>query len=656
MLRSLPRYMRWLISTAVILLVVMTLLRITLFFVFKTPQQSFLHTLPAFWLGVRFDLRDVGGLALLMLLLGAIKPLHPFDSRLGKAFWLTLLFVACLILTFTYTLDFAHFAYLSQRLNASALNFLADAQISFGMVWQTYPVIRMVLGVFIGAGLLWMLIRWRYNRVAASPAVPYAGSRWGWGVGLFLLCGLAVFGRIGQYPLRWSDAFSMGDDRQSQIALNPFQSFFSSMQFRHSSYDRVAVKKYYPQMAAYLGVDHPDSSTLNFERTITFDSAEAHPNVVFVICESFSGYKSSMWGNPLHTTPYFSGLCQQGVFFDHCFTPHFGTARGVWASITNVPDVQLDNTASRNPLAVDQHAIMNDFAGYDKFYFIGGSTSWANIRGVLENNLQGLHLYEQDQYDAPKVDVWGISDKNLFLQANKVLKQQTKPFFAVIQTADNHRPYTIPKEDQAAFKSVSYSKDSLRKYGFQDNDELNAFRYTDFAFQTFIETAKKESYFKNTIFVFVGDHGIRGDAADMLPRAWTDNALTAFHVPLLFYSPALLKPVRHSMICSQVDIMPTIAGAARMSYRNTALGRDLMHLSDTTNNIAFIIDHDVRSIGVVEGDAYFQHQLVTGKDGVVSIRNNDPLAQSGPRMDSLRNWTSAFYETARYLLLNNKKK
>ena len=119
--------------------------------------------------------------------------------------------------------------------------------------------------------------------------------------------------------------------------------------------------------------------------------------------------------------------------------------------VTGIPDVApATSTSSRNPAAVDQHTIINDFEGYNKFYFLGGSTSWANIRGLLTNNIQDLHLYEQEDYQAPKVDVWGISDKNLFLEATKVLKRQQGPFFAVIQTADNHRPYTIPKEDQGA--------------------------------------------------------------------------------------------------------------------------------------------------------------------------------------------------------------
>jgi len=661
MFRTAPRYIRWIISVSFLFLVLMTLARLALFFFFKTTGQSFTQSIPAFWLGARYDLREVGVMAVVMLLLGTIRPLNAFATNLGKRFWFTLLSIFTLLLVLFYMLDFEHYDYLNQRLNASALNFLQDAQVSFGMIMQTYPVFRLVFALIVLVVLIMFIVNRMHRSIANQPADKVTkGSSWVWGILVFLLFGGGVYGHLGQYPLRWSDAFSLGDDHLSQLALNPVQSFFSSLKFRHETCDRNKVAAAYSEMANYLGVTHLDSTTLSFERIVpAVDSTSTPPNVILVICESFSGYKSSMWGNPLNTTPFFNSMCQEGTFFDHCFTPHFGTARGVWATITGIPDVQLDKTASRNPTIVDQHSIINDLKGYEKYYFIGGSTSWANIRALLDNNIQGLHMYEQANYDAPKVDVWGISDKNLFLQANKVLKQQSKPFFAVIQTSDNHRPYTIPKEDRGEFKNVHYPDDSLHKFGFQHNDELNAFRYTDFCFQKFIEAAKKEGYFKNTVFVFVGDHGIRGDAADMFPRAWTDNGLTCFHVPLLFYAPGRLPAVRHTMNCSQVDVLPTIAGITKKAYHNTTIGRDLLHLPDTTGNVSFVIDHDVRQIGVVQGDYYFTRQLATSKEVFMSIRNNDPIP-ANHATDSiharLKRLTEDYYETARYMLFNNKKK
>ena len=84
--------------------------------------------------------------------------------------------------------------------------------------------------------------------------------------------------------------------------------------------------------------------------------------------------------------------------------------------------------------------------------------------------------------------------------------------------------------------------DTLKKYGFESVEEYNSFRYADYCFQKFIEAAQKETYFNNTIFVFVGDHGVSGNATAMYPDVWTNERLTDEHVPLLFYAPKLLQP------------------------------------------------------------------------------------------------------------------
>lgn len=541
------------------------------------------------------------------------------------------------------------------------MSFLRDARISGAMLWQTYPVIRIVAGIAIGAFLFIWIIKVLHKKAGRPNLKPAKAVGRVWFFIFFLACAVAIFGRMGQYPLRWSDAFNTGNDFNANLALNPFQSFFSSLKFRTSTYDKEKVKLYYPFMAGYLAVDKPDIVNLNFKRSIRKQDSgmTGTPNVVLVICESFSAYKSSMWNNPLNTTPYFNEMCKRGTFFDNCFTPHIGTARGVWATITGIPDVELSETASRNPSMVDQHTIINDFEGYEKFYFLGGSTSWANIRGLLTNNIHNLHLYEEDKYKVPKIDVWGISDKNLFLEANDVLKEQTKPFFAIIQTADNHRPYTIPEEDQKEFLKQTLPLDSIRKYGFESNEELNAFRYTDFCYRKFMEAARQSGYFENTIFVFVGDHGIAGNAGDMFPPAWTEYGLTAYHVPLLFYSPRWIPAKRIHSVASQVDILPTTAGLANIKYTNHTLGRDLLRQTNDSarDNIAFIIDHNDNDVGIVKSGYFYNRKAGDKKEDFVRIDSSQ--SGEGIHVDSLKNdyrtKTSSFFETARFMLLHNRK-
>lgn len=638
----------------------MALLRLGTYLAFDHGPVSGAQAVAAFWLGLRFDARVVASILLPLLALGSVRWLHAFDSRFGRRLWLTLLGVTTGGLLLLYVSDFLHYRYLGQRLNATALGFLADAQISAGMVWQTYPVLRILLGLALAIAVaVWGLVALQ-RRAAAVVVTSGRGPRAAWFTVAVLACVLAIFGRVSQYPLRWSDAFNLRSEAGAHLALNPVQSFFSSLSFRDSGYDLAKVREHQARMRAYLGVTAPAAATGEpaFARTVAAKpGVAAQPNVVLVICESFSGYKSSMWGNPLDTTPFFAELCRQGVFFDNCFTPHVGTARGVWATVTGLPDVVMVETASRNPAMVDQHTIINDFAGYEKLYFLGGSTSWANIRGLLTNNIDGLRLFEEGSYDSPRIDVWGISDKNLFLEANAVLGKQTKPFFAVIQTADNHRPYTIPKEDLGEFTKTEVSADKLKAGGFESLDEFNAFRYTDFAFRKFMETARQAPYFDNTVFVFIGDHGIGGNAAAMFPGAWTDQRLTCYHVPLLFYAPKLLKPQRIHSVASQVDVLPTVAGLAGISYRNGALGRDLLAQQARDggrSNTAFTVDHNSKTIGAVHGSYYGNHQVGGTRQEFVWADFAAP-ASAGASGEEHRLLAEAFYETARYLLLHNKK-
>ncbi|MDP4148712.1 MAG: sulfatase-like hydrolase/transferase, partial [Bacteroidota bacterium] len=160
-------------------------------------------------------------------------------------------------------------------------------------------------------------------------------------------------------------------------------------------------------------------------------------------------------------------------------------------------------------------------------------------------------------------------------------------------------------------------------------------------------------------FLFIGDHGIPGDAGQMLPRAWTDQRLTAEHVPLLIYSPKLIHPRRDSGVCSQVDVLPTLAGLCGVPYRNTTFGRDLLDTAARKDkDLAFIYDFDQGYIGIIRDDYFYRRQAGSGKEEMVPVRNNNPVpaAVFNDRKASLRALTEGFYETAKYMLLNNKKK
>lgn len=713
--RSISKLIRWMVIIGLAFFIFMTAMRLVFFFRFKAPGITFTDNLQAFLLGAAYDLRIVCGAILFPFLTGSLilksnahkrlsvgsilsiimtlavmvfllifmkkghagmatimvvasvfvlillwlrgtKNCNPFEHITSRKIFKAWFHTVALALVVLYAFDFEHYDYLGQRLSASIVNFAGDAKISMSMIWETYPVIPLLIFIIISCLLLILIINKSYKVIEKSEESKSSITKFFYGLVFTLLLALGIFGRFGQYPLRWSDAFSLKDDFKANLALNPVQSFFSTLEYRSSGYDETLVKKYYPLMADYLGVNNPDNKNLNFSRFVQpKDSIQR--NVVIVICESFSAYKSTMFGNGLNTTPYFNDLCNDGLFFDRCFTPSYGTARGIWAVITGIPDVEYPNTSSRNPSYVDQHSIINDFAGYSKYYFIGGSSSWANIRGLLTNNLNGLHLLEEEDFNAKKIDVWGISDKRLLLAANDTFATQKKPFVAIVQTADNHRPYTIPDEDRNNFDLVSYPKDTLHKYGFSDNDELNAFRYTDFAFRAFMEAAKKEAYFKNTIFVFVGDHGIKGNASAEFPEVWNSANLTSHHVPLLFYAPGIITPQRNSTICSQVDVLPTAASLAGIPYNNTTMGIDLTSESGRMLSFpagAFLFDPTIKQIGMVTDSLVFTDNLLSGQQEL--YKTYSQASDSDTLRLQLKDLSDAWYQTAKYLLYHNKKK
>ncbi|RYY41424.1 MAG: LTA synthase family protein [Chitinophagaceae bacterium] len=654
---KLPRAIRWSASIGLIFLVLFSLFRFLFYFRFKPADEGF--PAGAFWMGLKFDARVAVAIAALVLLLTAIPALRPWRNIRTRRFWVPFLVLLSFLVLFLYVVDYYHYDYLQQRLNGASLSLLKETTTSAQMVWETYPVIRVLLLLV----LLVFVFRWLWRRLFNAMAVPTQQTvryRWISYTVFILLLVAGAWGSVSQFALRWSDVFGFSNSFEGQLALNPFQSLVSTLKFRKSSYDARAVAAHYDRMAPYFGVDRPNKDSLSFARSIRPAPGYAVPrgvNVVLVICESFSAYKSSMWGNPLNATPYFKSLCDSGVFFRNCFTNSYSTARGVWAVLTGLPDVERNGSSSRNIATVDQHILMSDFSGYSKHYFIGGSASWANIRGLLNNNIRDLNLVEQEQLEGAQVDVWGISDKNLLLQATQRLTKEDKPFFAIIQTADNHKPYTIPEEDRAEFKVEELSEDQLRRAGFSSNGDYNAFRYTDFCFRKFMESARRQPWFDNTLFVFVGDHGVSGDVGNLMPPAWTSEQLENFHVPLLFYCPKYLHPEARSTLSSQIDIMPSIASLASVPASCTALGKNLFDSAGTAPqrwNSTFVFSPNDGTIGYFEGDLLYRREIDGKMRRLVSLSGAPVPKDNNGLKTHMDDFVLGWWETNRYLLYHNK--
>jgi len=651
---KIPKTIMWVINLFLIFLLIFTLFRFATYFAFKPRNFSFLDLLPSFLMGIQYDLRWIAIIILPVVVISMFPQFSPFYSSRNKKWWTWYLAIITFIVFFFFAADFGSFSYNRTRLDAGAMNFAEDFNTSFRMMWQTYPMIWLILGLLVAVWFFrWMYHKshWRVINQTDGLGIPYRRKFF---IISALVLGAFMYGRFAWSPLTWKQCFVFQDNFKSYLALNPLQNFFTTLKFRRPEFNEQKARQAYPLMKEMLQL--PAENDFTYHRVVLpgSNALESRPNIVLVMCESFSMYKSSMSGNPLNTTPFFDSLTQKGIFFDRCFSPHFSTARGLFAILTGIPDAQMFKFSTRNPLALSQHTIINNFEGYNKHYFLGGNPEFNNFKGLLDN-IHGLQMHTENSFKAPKINVWGISDKDLFLEANSTFKKETQPFFAIIQTSDNHRPYMIPEKD-TDFARSAVPDDQLQKYGFESIGEYNTFRYSDYSFRKFMEAAMKEDYFHNTVFVFIGDHGVAGNAEAMYPAAWTDQRLTDEHVPLLFYAPYLLEPQRRHEVVSQIDVLPTIAGMVQQPYVNTTLGRDLLD-PIKKHNFAFVTNA-AGKIGMVTDDFYYISNLNFPDEQMVPVRYSG-RSYSKPERDSIQkglsNFTSAYYETARYLLMNNKE-
>jgi phosphoglycerol transferase MdoB-like AlkP superfamily enzyme len=661
-IKGLPQPILLVACAVFINLLFLTALRIIFWAVFRVPEDPLPMPvlLKSFYLGLKFDMRLALLIHLPVLLLAWIRPIHCVRASSGRRLWSAYLVIINTAVLLFFLFDFGHYEFLQSRMDATVLRFLYNTKESFRMIKETYPVLPGLLLLASYATAYGVAIRWfSIKIVSAKQSSPGRWRRLGAVIAVLLVYLFGIYGKFSWYPLRWSDAFFSTYEFASAVSLNPVLHFFDTLKNKDTGCDLAEVKKYYDTIAAYLDVDTPDKENLNFVRQVTpARKRQPPPNIIMVFLESFTFYKTGISGNPMDPTPHFDEMARNGLLFTRFYTPHGGTARSVFCAVTGIPDIELNKTSSRNPLAVDQHTIINAFRNHEKYYFLGGSASWGEIRGLLAHNIPNLNIYEEGSYSSPRVDVWGISDLHLFEEANRVLRANSdRSFFAIIQTSGNHKPYTIPS-DNRGFRVLSVSDEAVSRYGFRSADAYNALRFMDHALGHFIATASREPYFENTIFVFFGDHGLIRNAAHMY-KAENQLVLNRYHVPLLIYAPGLIKEgQRFDKVASQVDVLPTLAGLAGIDYVNTTFGRDLLDSRFDSKRYAFTIRHKSGpEIGLIGERFFFTMELDDNEKHLHAVFAENPrqeriddFPQVFTEMESL---CRGFYESARYIRLHN---
>jgi len=238
--------------------------------------------------------------------------------------------------------------------------------------------------------------------------------------------------------------------------------------------------------------------------------------------------------------------------------------------------VSRQETATRNPLIARQRTLINALDGYEKFYMIGGNAGWANINALIRQSIDDVQLYEERDWQSPQVDVWGISDLDFFKESTRILGAlpKDKPFFAYLQTSGNHRPFTIPK-DNDGFEALDLPLEQVQQAGSRSVEQYNAVRLLDFNIGRLMELAKEQGFYDDTIFVFFGDHNTRISQIPHMAPAFEQLGLESNNVPLLIHAPKWLAPREFDAAVGLADLLPTVAGMVGVPFDNGGLGRDL---------------------------------------------------------------------------------
>ena len=658
------RRLSFLFSNIWRLFTLFAMFRLTFILLFITNKTGNYNDLfYALWIGLRFDMR----LACFILIPIVIAFLIPIYNPLNQSFFRLLakiyLKMSILIIILLYGFDLGNYSYLDQRIDISSLKLLENPLIAFGMAWESYPMVIILFILFIIVYFVWRNIDKTFTILTNRPKVfNFSQSIIGSTISGFIFI-FAIWGTFRQYRLLWSDAHFSNDPFIVASAINPILYLNETRSFALEEFNEEKTRLNYDLMVKELNINIPNSKNLSFTRSISKRHIKDQPNIVVIFLESVGYNRMSRSGNPLNPTPNLDELSKNSIFFDRFYIPMVGTARSVFGLITGIHDVASVETASSNPRIVDQYSSINALDNYEKYYIMGGSASWRNVRSLLKNNIPDINIIEQDQIDYPRLDVWGISDNNLFKVAQETFENSnsSNPFFAIIQTATNHRPYSLP-DDVDGFNIINVDKSILSGAGFDSQKQYNAMRMLDHTVGEFITFAKSSSYFDNTVFLFFGDHGTSDPRALHMPKSDFDLKLRSYQVPFFIYSPKIIKggSIR-SDVSQLVDILPTINGLAGNDYENRTMGRDLLNDNIPIDPLALIINKKMAN----------QHIAVIGRNHYLSMSNDgaqiqlhelwsdEPLVDVKDIYPEITNRYSArlegIYETAKYMLYHNQK-
>ena len=592
--RSLPLSGRWRAAAMSVVLIFGASFVTRVALVWAESLERRLHSgdvLRAFATGALADLEVALWLSVPLVLLLAVLPDRRLRSR-GMRFLLALGLSSTLAATlFIGVAEFFFFQEFNGRFNFVAVDYLLYPTEVADNIWQSYHTgwILSAIGLVSVAGFL------RFRRLFRP--LPSQGR-----LGRSRAIVPAVYAAalaISTLAARAPDAGFSADRVVNEIAGNGYRSFWSALLGQDAPYEGLyrsagSSEANFVRLHRLLSERATDPSSFSPGSTLRHIHPLRSPrraNVVLVLEESlgaeFVGELRAR-GNTL--TPELDALVPQGTFLTRAYSTGNRTIRALEATSASLPPLPgisiVRRKESRNLFTLPE--ILRS-RGYRTLFVYGGRALFDGMGRYMRAN--GIERVVE-QSDFPKDafrTAWGVCDEAIFDQAleeMEALRATGQPFYTVILTVTNHRPFLYPAGRIAA--------DPARR------KRANAVRYADYALGRFVREARRRAFFDDTLFVFMGDHGARVYGAERIP-------LPSYEVPILFFAPKFVPAgVRVSTLASSMDVPPTILGLLGVDYQSKFFGRDVLELDSKegrapmthNNEIALLQGSDLAILGL----------------------------------------------------------
>ena len=527
-------------------------------------DSKFSDILYSFFMGVRFDTVIAGYILFFTFLLLSVRFLANIHSRLfnGIIFWYT---YVMFVLTFLVcAADIPFFDQFYSRFSVTAFEWVESPLFVIKMIFESPSMWIYFIPLILFAFLFYKGLRWilkgpvgvKYNeKIILQLFVSI----------LFLgIIFLGVRGRIDEKsPIRVGTAYFGNDPLLNKLGLNPnftlMRSYLDSKNQENKAINFMSDEIALSNTQKYLEIEPIDDKHPLLREIVKSKDSANFKNVVLVLMEGMPASNMSRHGNTNNLTPFLDSISQVSYYFDNCYSSGLHTFNGVYSALFSNPALFRHHPMKGE--IYNGHGIASSLRklGYSTSYFTTHDAQFDNIEGFLRGN-DFENIISKVDYPSDKVKTTlGVPDDYMFEYSMPILDELAKdgkPFLSVFLTASNHKPYYLPDYFQPKQKEIS----------------LQMIEYSDYALKKLIEWSSKKKWFKNTLFVFIADHGA-------LRKTKYDLSVDYNHVPLIFYAPGMTEGKTFSGMAGQIDVYPSIMGLLNLSYNNTTLGIDLFSKS-----------------------------------------------------------------------------